>query len=102
MTKKKHTYTNEIKPKKGFIITKDISKVNWTTGIEHYVDLPTKFKDKHIMKLWCEQNCLYPVVYFDDKFSNRYAIQNFDLTKSSARVFFFSEKDAVAFKLRWI
>lgn len=102
MTKKKHTYTNEIKPKKGFTITKEMSRVDWTTGKEHYIDLPVKFKDKHIMKLWCEQNCQYPVVYFADRFANRYAIQHFDPVKSSARVFFFSEEDAIAFKLRWL
>ena len=102
MAKKKHAYTSEIKPKKGFIITSEISKVSWTTGMEHYVDLPHGFKDKHIMKLWCEQNCLYPVAYFDDRHCNRFVIRNFDNIKSSARVFFFSEEDAVAFKLRWI
>lgn len=102
MPKKKHTYTNEIKPKKGFIITREMSKVNWTTSREHYVDLPDGFKNKHIMKLWCEQNCLYPVVYFDDRYAGSFVIENFNSIKSSARVFFFSEDDAVAFKLRWI
>ena len=102
MAKKKHTYANEIKPKKGFTITKEISKVVWTTGTKCYIDLPDNFKDKHIMKLWCEQNCQSPVVYFNDRFSNRYVIQNFDPAKSSARIFFFSEEDAMAFKLRWV
>lgn len=102
MSEKKHTYINEIKPKKGFIITKEISKVNWTTGKEHYVDIPVNFKDKHIMKLWCEQNCQYPVAYFTARSVLNIVFKDFNPDDSTARVFFFSEDDAVAFKLRWV
>ncbi len=101
MAKKKHTYNNEINPKKGFIITEDYDKVTWTTGRENYIDIPDGFNDKHIMKLWCEQNCRYPVVYFKDRAALKYK-KGFDYEKYAARVYFYSKDDAMAFKLRWI
>ena len=101
MTKKKHTYAKEIKPKKGFTITKDMQKVIWSTGEEHYIDIPTKFTEKHTMKLWCEQNCQYPVVFFIDGPHLEYMCDDFDEKKNQARMFFFDEEDAMAFKLRW-
>ena len=101
MTKKKHIYTEEIKPKKGFTITGDIQKVIWSTGTQYHIDISTKFEEKHIMKLWCEQNCQYPVVFFNDYNHLRHMCDGFDDDKSQARMFFFDEKDAMAFKLRW-
>lgn len=101
MAKKKHTYNNEIAPKKGFIVTDNSDKITWTTGRKHYVDIPKDFKDKHIMKLWCEQNCQYPVVYFIN-YSELKWKNGFDADNSIARVYFFSEEDAMAFKLRWV
>jgi len=101
--KKKHTYTNEVSPKRGFTVTKDRKKVIWTTGTDYYLDVPKKFKEKHIMKLWCEQNCQYPVIYFHDLVILRSAeARKFDIQTMQARMYFFSEEDAMAFKLRWL
>ena len=100
MAKKKHTYNNEISPKKGFLITEDSEKVNWITGRKNFVDIPHGFKDKHVMKLWCEQNCQYPVVYFKDNQQLKWK-SNFNENDSIARMYFFSEEDTMAFKLRW-
>ena len=97
MAKKKTKYVDEIKPKKSFLKTGDWGKVVWTTGTEYYIDIPWKFKEKHVMKLWCEQNCSYPVVYYTDVFSRT----EIDSIKIGGRIFFFSEEDAAAFKLRW-
>lgn len=100
---KKHTYTDEVAPKKGFHVTRDASKIVWTTGRDHYVDIPRGFKEKHVMKLWCEQNCQYPVVYYNDSVElQSSAVKNFDYADMEARMFFFDEEDAVAFKLRWL
>ncbi len=101
MTKKKHTYAKEIRPKKGFAITSDIQKVIWSTGDEHYIDIPNTFKEKHTMKLWCEQNCQYPVVFYNDYNDLSYMYDDFDEEKNQARMFFFDKEDAMAFKLRW-
>ncbi len=101
MAKKKHTYNNEIAPKKGFFVTEDHDKITWTTGRKNFVDIPHDFEDKHVMKLWSEQNCQYPVVYFKNQVELKWK-NGFDAGKSIARVYFFSEEDAMAFKLRWI
>ena len=102
---KKHVYNKEIQPKKGFLVTKDLTKVTWTTGRNYYVDILKTFGEKHIMKLCCEQNCQYPVVYFHsmDYLYSTTAIQaGFDSKIMQARVYFFDEEDAMAFKLRWM
>ena len=103
MSKKKHVYTDEVTPKRGFTITKDRQKVTWTTGNKYFLDIPRPFKEKHVMKLWCEQNCRYRVVYYNDDVNLKSSlIREFDFEKSQARMYFFSEEDAMAFKLRWL
>ena len=105
MAKKKHVYNKEVTPKKGFTITKDSTKIVWITGCDNYVDIPKKFNEKHVMKLWCEQNCSYPVVYYDDEQNLRSSLtkfRDFVHEESQARIYFFDVDDAAAFKLRWI
>lgn len=75
----------------GFHIVKESNDIRWLTGLEFVHDLPNEFKQYAQIKRWCENNCEDTVAFL--------CLSRF---VSTERLYFFSETDAVAFKLRWL
>ncbi len=95
------TDIDELDPKPGFHIFggkdrnhkdfKDSSPIKWLTGEKYVFELSTDFKEHAHIKRWCEENCKDTVAYLVT--TSRY---------TSDVIYFFSETDAAAFKLRWL
>ena len=73
-----------------FYIVEDYKKIKWLTGTEFTFTIDGGFKQHAQLKVWCEENCEKVVAFLcmgggADEY-----------------IFFFSEEDAMAFKLKWL
>ena len=75
----------------GFHVVKDSQEIRWLTGFEFVCILPEQFKQYAQVKRWCKENCEDTVAFL-----GRTQFQ------SDERLYFFSETDAMAFKLGWL
>lgn len=83
-----HIFGGEDRNHKDF---KDPSPIKWLTGGKYQFELSSKFEEHAHIKRWCEENCKDTVAYLIT--ASRY---------QSDVIYFFSETDAAAFKLRWL
>jgi len=87
-----HLFGGEDKKKKDYI---DPFPLIWITGKKYMFDMPRDFKEHAQVKRWCEENCKDTVAY-EVRTGYQMGIYVVD------RIYFFSEIDATAFKLRWL
>jgi len=87
-----HLFGGEDKNKKGYI---NPAPILWVTGKKHAFDMPREFEEHAQIKRWCKQNCKDAVAY---EIRRGYQMGIYLTDK----IYFFSEEDAVAFKLRWL
>ena len=87
-----HVFGGKDKNKKEYI---DPAPINWITGKKYAFEMSSDFNEHAQIKRWCEQNCIDAVAY---EIRNGYSMGIYLTDK----IYFFSEADAVAFKLRWI
>jgi len=87
-----HLFGGEDKNKKDYI---NPAPILWVTGKKHAFDMPREFEEHAQVKRWCKQNCKDAVAY---EIRKGYQMGIYLTDK----IYFFSEEDAVAFKLRWL
>lgn len=78
-------------PEPGFHIIKEPDEIKWLTGLDFVFVLPNDFQQYAQIKRWCNENC-EDTVAFLGRGHLRYEEQ----------VYFFSESDAMAFKMKWL
>ena len=71
-----------------FYIVEEYKKIKWLTGTEFTFAMPKNFKQHAQLKAWCEENCEHLVAFLGNGLGEH--------------IYFFSEEDAMAFKLRWL
>lgn len=71
---------------------RDPQPIKWLTGEKYMFNLDTDFNEHAQLKRWCEENCKDTIAYITAR--PNYRLQD--------KIYFFSETDAVAFKLRWV
>ena len=81
------------KEEKQFYIFSDgnFGEIKWLTGTKYLFELSNSFNEHAQLKRWCEENCEDVIVYYENK--NTYDIPD--------EIYFYSETDDAAFKLRW-
>ena len=70
-----------------FHIMKDIDDVKWLTGTEFHFTMEDNFKQHAQLKRWCEENCEDMVAFLQGNYYER--------------IYFYSEEDAMGYKLKW-
>ena len=83
---------NDVQDEKSkFYITTDIDEVKWITGFARGFEIPKTFREHARLKRWCMENCEDVICYYINK-------QSYD---SKDNIYFYSDEDAMAYKLMW-
>lgn len=82
-----------------FHVVKDNCEITWLTGFEFICTLPDEFKQYAQMKCWCEENLEHVVAFLGRGGVCSYCDRGG--YRREENLYFFSETDAAAFKLRW-
>lgn len=67
-------------------------EIKWLTGFDYKFELPRDFHEHAQLKRWCNEECEDIVVFYEQEIQYRI----------SEYIYFYSETDAMAFKLRWL
>lgn len=74
-----------------FHIVDTFEEVKWITGYEYCFDIPKDYREHAVLKRWCLENCDDVVCYIMRNIGR----------EVKDRIYFYSECDAMAYKLRW-
>lgn len=84
--------TNEVKPEGNFRHVTKHNEIKWLTGFEYKFNIDKDFREHAQLKRWCNEECEDVVAFLTQEIQ----------FVTTEHIFFYSETDAMAFKLRWM
>jgi hypothetical protein len=75
-----------------------LDKIKWITGTKNVIEFDESFSDHAYFRDWCLDFCNNKIVFVDDNGQSVGSAYRYDIVYT---VYFYSEEDAMACKLKW-